>query len=56
MSDQNPRDDHNVDKNPSPRDAQKGGQGAVGKEDPGIQLNQEGDPSGESRRSNKGNA
>jgi hypothetical protein len=31
-------------KEPTPKDAQKGGQGAVGKDEPEIELNQEGHP------------
>ena len=33
-----------VRREPSPKDAQKGGQGAVGKEDDDVELNQKGHP------------
>jgi hypothetical protein len=35
---------------PSPKDAQKGGQGAVGTSDKGAELNQRGHPGADSRK------
>lgn len=35
---------------PSPKDAQKGGQGAVGAPDKGAELNQRGHPGADSRK------
>jgi hypothetical protein len=34
----------NSEKTPNPKDAQKGGQGAIGKNDPEAELNQRGHP------------
>ena len=38
--------DKKASREPMPKDAQKGGQGAVGKDNPGAELNQKGHPAG----------
>jgi hypothetical protein len=35
---------------PTPKDAQKGGQGAIGKNDEGTELNQKGHPGTDSKK------
>jgi hypothetical protein len=45
-------DDKKPTKQPTPQDAQKGGQGSVAKDDPQEELNQKGHP-GEDRRKNR---
>jgi hypothetical protein len=44
------KSDDKVRNEPSPKDAQKGGQGAVGTPDKGAELNQRGRPRANSRK------
>jgi hypothetical protein len=45
--------DAKVHREPTPKDAQKGGQGAVGKEDKGVELDQRGHPGEDSEKSDR---